>query len=238
MTTSNTETGFDQFAGEYEACCARGLALAGETKEYFARERLSWLAKYLATRRIKPPDRVIDFGCGVGDVTGLLAAQFPSAEVVGLDVSRNCIERACREHSDAGISFALVDDYSPPDEERAELLHCNGVLHHVPSAERPTVVAKMVSLVRPGGQVCLFENNPRNPGTHWVMRRIPFDRDAKMISAAGTRKLLRQSGAKVHETAFLFFFPRALRILRILEPALSHMPLGAQYGVMGEVQST
>jgi hypothetical protein len=36
-------------------------------------------------------------------------------------------------------------------------------------------------------------------------------------------------GFEVLHTDFLFFFPRALAVLRRLEPALRGVPLGAQY---------
>ena len=235
MTTHVTEAGFDRFADEYEAYCDRGLALAGESKEHFARERLAWLSKWLAAHCAGAPGQIIDFGCGIGDVTTLIAARFPSAVVTGLDISRGCVKRARRERSRPGVRFEPVDDYASSDREPADLLHCNGVIHHVPPPDRPAVVAKMVSLVRPGGFICLFENNPWNPGTHWVMRRIPFDRDAKMITPAHARRLLRRCGAEVRETAFLFFFPRALRALRVIEPFLLHVPCGAQYGVICEI---
>jgi len=50
------------------------------------------------------------------------------------------------------------------------------------------------------------------------------------------RRLLRQNGVTIRETGFLFFFPRVLGALRVLEPSLLHVPLGAQYGVIGEVR--
>ena len=168
-------------------------------------------------------------------MTALIAARFPTTEVTGLDISRGCVERARRERSGPGVRFELVDDYAASDRQPADLLHCNGVIHHVPPPDRPAVVAKMVSLVRPAGLICVFENNPWNPGAHWVMRRIPFDRDAKMITPAGLRRLLRRADAEVCETAFLFFFPRALRALRVIEPFLLHVPCGAQYGVIGKI---
>jgi len=74
-----------------------------------------------------------------------------------------------------------------------------------------------------------------NPGARLVMRRIPFDRDARMISAARARRLLRAAGFGALQPArFLFFFPRQLARLRFAEPWLSRVPLGAQYCVIGK----
>jgi hypothetical protein len=62
------------------------------------------------------------------------------------------------------------------------------------------------------------------------MRRIPFDRDAVPLSPPQARRLLQRSGfARIERPRFLFWFPRWLRPLRALEPALVGVPLGAQY---------
>ena len=83
--------------------------------------------------------------------------------------------------------------------------------------------------LRPGGFAALWENNPWNPGTRWVMRRIPFDRDAQMLFPSALRRLARAAGLQVLHTRFAFIFPRMLSLLRPLERLLSPLPLGGQY---------
>lgn len=83
--------------------------------------------------------------------------------------------------------------------------------------------------LRPGGYFAFWENNPWNPGTVAIMRRIPFDRDAIMISPTEARRLLGAAGFEVVSVDSLFYFPRMLSWLRPLEPALSRLPLGGQY---------
>ena len=86
--------------------------------------------------------------------------------------------------------------------------------------------------LRPGGLFALWENNPWNPGTRYVMSRIPFDRDAVPLAPPEARRLVRACGFEVLRTDFLFLFPRALRLMRPLEARLSRLPLGAQYQVL------
>jgi hypothetical protein len=64
------------------------------------------------------------------------------------------------------------------------------------------------------------------------MARIPFDRDAHMLSPLLTARLMRQQGFEVLHTGSLFFFPRILGALRSLERPLSGTRLGAQYLVL------
>lgn len=223
---------FDLHAADYEAQCMHGLGVSGESKEFFARGRLSFLAKFLQRTQILSPRRIVDYGCGLGDVTALLAETFPGSSTVGLDVSERCVERARRERASDTVSFATIGDDTASSNTLADLLHLNGVIHHVAPSQRPALLASLWRLIRPGGVLALFENNPLNPGTRIVMSRIPFDRDAQTVTAWGARRLLRSAGFQILETAYLFYFPRPLRALRPAERWLVKLPLGAQYGIV------
>src|SRR5262245_44355393 len=84
--------------------------------------------------------------------------------------------------------FQLFNQYEPS--ERVDLVYCNGVFHHIPVGRRAAVIDYIYRSLRPGGLFSLWENNPWNPGTRYVMSRIPFDRDAIMLTAPETRRLL------------------------------------------------
>ena len=88
--------------------------------------------------------------------------------------------------------------------------------------------------LKPGGVFSFWENNPWNPGTRYVMSRIPFDRDAITLSPPTARQLLEKGRFKILHTDFLFFFPRSLGWFRRLESHLSLFPLGAQYLVLAK----
>jgi hypothetical protein len=92
--------------------------------------------------------------------------------------------------------------------------------------------------LRPGAIFAFWENNPWNPGTRYVMRRVPFDRDAVTLSPPEARRWLRSAGFEILRTDFLFIFPRPLRWLRRLEPILSRAPLGGQYQVLCRKRSS
>jgi hypothetical protein len=84
----------------------------------------------------------------------------------------------------------------------------------------------------PGGMFALWENNPWNPGTRYIMSRVPFDKDAITMTPPETRRLLRNAGFEIVRTDFLFLFPHLLRALRPLERVLAPLPLGGQYLVL------
>jgi SAM-dependent methyltransferase len=221
---------FDSHASDYEAQLMKGLAASGELKAFFARGRVHALRAWWQRAGCPDPQRIVDYGCGIGDTSALLAEAFPESRILGVDPSERCVARARQEFSSERIAFAPLRDFAPAGKP-ADLIYLNGVVHHVPHADRPRLFKGLADWLGPGGVVALFENNPWNPGTRLVMRRIPFDRDAIPVRPAQARRLLRAAGLTPHFTGFYFYFPRWLRSLRPVERWLVRVPLGAQYGV-------
>jgi SAM-dependent methyltransferase len=222
-------TEFDSFAHDYDQALNRGLALSGEDKSYFADGRVRWLSRCL--RRMSfTPAMVLDYGCGTGTATRFLLEHLGCRRVLGLDLSERSLDVARREHAGLPAEFRLAADYRPAG--TIDLAFCNGVFHHIPPPDRPGAAGFIAACLRPGGLFAFWDNNPWNPGARWVMRRIEFDRDAQMLSAASARRLVESAGLRVMRTDYRFLFPRILSILRGIEPLVSRLPLGAQYQVL------
>ena len=220
---------FDLYSDDYDDALQRGIAVSGEDKKFFADRRVRWLATYCRAHGITPRT-VMDFGCGSGQAAPHLREQLAVRDVVGVDVSEGLLRVARRDFGSDHVRFLTPDEYAPAGQ--VDLVFCNGVFHHIPPAERPAALRYIFQSLRPGGVFALWENNPWNPGTRYVMSRIPFDRDAVTLSPPGARDMLRVAGFEVCRTDFLFIFPRVLRWLRWIEPHVSRLPLGAQYQVL------
>jgi SAM-dependent methyltransferase len=222
-------TEFDQFSSNYDTALAEGLSITGEDKHYFAHGRLAWLARCLA-KFTAQTESLIDYGCGTGTSAPLFFELLGVKEVIGLDTSVNSLAVARKTHNTAQTKFYRPDEYQPCGQ--IDLTFCNGVFHHIPPEERADTVSYIYRCLRPGGIFAIWENNPWNPGTRYVMSRVPFDRDAIMLSHLEMRRLVRECGFEALRTDFLFIFPSALRFLRWIEPSLSGLPLGGQYQVL------
>jgi SAM-dependent methyltransferase len=225
---------FDRFADNYDDTLNQALAASGEGKEFFARGRVEWLARCLGEDRGRPRS-VLDYGCGTGDTTVLLRELLQCESVVGLDVSARALERATHAHGSPTCRFLPFSQYAP--EASVDVVYCNGVFHHIPVAERSAAVDYIHRCLRPGGIFALWENNPWNPGTQYVMYRCDFDRGAVKISPPEAAGLLRKGGLEVLRTDFRFFFPHFLKALRPMEASLSRIPLGGQYQVLARKPS-
>lgn len=213
-------------AHAYDGALAQGLSLSGEDADYFAVGRAAAVHDF-ATARGRRVERICELGCGLGRNLQALAAVFPRAQLVGIDPSPEMVRLARERCVQPRITFAG----DTPADERLEfdLVFVNGVMHHVEPGERPAVMQQLRALLRPGGVLALFDNNPLNAGAMWVMRRIPFDRDAKVVLPWTLARLAKQAGFGATTIRTHFYFPNALRALRPLEPWLERVPLGAQY---------
>ena len=229
MNDPSATTEFDSYAADYELALAQGLSISGEDKNYFAQGRIAWLANCLRQLSEKPRS-ALDFGCGTGSATSYLFDLIGVESILGLDVSTKSLDVAQRTYESERVQFQLFNQYQPGEE--IDLAYCNGVFHHIPLSGRAAAINYIHRSLRPGGLFALWENNPWNPGTRYVMSRIPFDRDAITLTAPETRRLLRTGGFEILRTDFLFIFPRVLGWFRCVEPLVTQLPLGAQYQVL------
>jgi SAM-dependent methyltransferase len=227
--TEDTRKTFDCYAADYDIALARGISVSGEKKDYFAHRRIEWLRDCLKLSSARVT-RMMDFGCGTGSSSRLFFDILGIECFVGTDQSDKSLEIARRKHGSERTQFFLFDEYQ--SHGQFDLVFCNGVFHHIPPVDRATAIEYILRSLRPGGLFAFWENNPWNPGTRYVMSRIPFDRDAITLSPPEARNLLRVGGFDILRTDFLFIFPRILRWCRWIEPLCSRLPLGAQYQVL------
>ncbi|MBZ5547029.1 MAG: methyltransferase domain-containing protein [Acidobacteriia bacterium] len=220
---------FDAYADSYDHALDHALAVTGLAKDYFCKERMTWLGQCLMALG-EQPRRGLDYGCGNGSSTPLLASMLNVREVFGVDVAPKIVAKA-REHYGANhLQFATVSETTSSGE--FDLAYCNGVFHHIEKPARPAALDYVYGRLRPGGIFSLWENNPWSPAARYVMSRCAFDEDAQMLAADETKRLLQNAGFEILSTDFLFIFPAFLKSLRPLERRVYKLPIGAQYQVL------
>ena len=204
----------------------RGLRWTGETRGYFIAGRIALLRSILPSDL--PARRILDFGCGNGEATPRLSEAFGGVEVLGVDASAEAIESARRNHREPALSFATLEEV--PAEKQFGLVYAANVFHHIGPEERRSTLDWISARLADGGYFAMFENNPWNPGTRFVMRRVAFDDDAVPIPPPAALRMLRAvPGLEIARTRSLFWFPSPLSALRRLERLLDRVPFGGQY---------
>ena len=88
--------------------------------------------------------------------------------------------------------------------------------------------------MKPGGRVYVFEHNPLNPVTNWVVKHTPIDQNAILLRAGEVTRGLKEAGFEGVGTSYQMFFPPRLRFLRGVENLLRWLPFGGQYAVWGK----
>ncbi len=116
--------------------------------------------------RIRPEDRLVEIGCGVGRLTRVLASR--ARCVHALDVSGEMLERARREHPDLhGVVWVQGDGRSLagiPD-AWADGVFSHVVFQHLPDPELTYgYVREMGRVLRPGGWAAFQVSN--DPAVH------------------------------------------------------------------------
>jgi len=111
-------------------------------------------ARFLATLPLEPTDRVLDVGCGAGDLTATVAALVLDGHVVGLDPQPSLLAEA-RSRSGANQSFveapAQLLSEVITDDGSFDVIFSQSVLHWVPWADHPSILRQCRRLLRPGG---------------------------------------------------------------------------------------
>lgn len=215
---------FDQWAGGYHDLHKQSVAASGEDPEYFAIYKQRVLERLLGEGFGRP---ILDFGCGIGNLTRLLVRSFPV--VHGYDPSSESTRIAAERAP--GARFYDSVDAIPRDHYGVAVLA--NVLHHVPPAERPALVRGIVERLAPGGQLVIFEHNPLNPVTRRAVAACPFDDGVVLLWPWEAKRLLREAGLVDVDLDYIVFFPRALARLRGIEPNLGWLPMGAQVCAFG-----
>lgn len=106
-------------------------ATAWDPQQYlrFADERLRPALDLLARIPLEAPARVVDLGCGAGNITAILKRRFPAAEVTGIDGSPAMLEKARVAAPDCRFVAAEIATWTP--ETAPDLIFSNAALHWV-----------------------------------------------------------------------------------------------------------
>src|SRR5438445_6243916 len=173
---------FDRHALGYDEMHAESIRASGESTTYFAEYKLSCLI------RLGAKEPILDFGCGIGNLTEQLVKRFgrvhaydPSAE--SLRLAR---ERAPRAE--------LHGDPEEIPDGVFETVVLSGVLHHVEPSARVALLATVKEKLVPGGTVVVFEHNPLNPLTRRAVALCAFDDDAILLWPRELRRALQAAG--------------------------------------------
>lgn len=224
---------FDHYARGYEAGMENPLKqMAGSTAEDFLLPKVQILHGLLAPTQGTP--RILDFGCGTGEMLNLLKQTRPEWELAGCDLSQEMLAEARQRHASLQTQVDLADpDHFLDGPGRFDAVYASCVFHHIAPPEWVATLKRIKRLLVVGGRVVIFEHNPWNPATRWVVAHTAIDQNAILLSLNTAKALLHKSDYCVGESGFFLFGPPKWRVIRALDSLISWLPVGGQYFCSG-----
>jgi trans-aconitate 2-methyltransferase len=118
----------------------------------FQREREAPFDDLLALVRPAPGGRVVDLGCGTGELTVRLHHHVGAVETVGIDRSAEMLERAQTLH-EPGVRFERGDIGEWAAVAAWDVVAANAALHWVP--DHRGTLTRWTAALKPGGQLAI-----------------------------------------------------------------------------------
>ena len=165
---------------------AKQMADESMVRNLDAQARAIWPQEVELFRRYVLPSeaRILDAGCGTGEIASRLADLFPRASVLGVDIIDHHLNLALSRYAGLAprLSFERQSVFELKAADRSfDLTVCRHVLHSIPYPER--VIAELVRVTRRGGYLHLlpedygmlhFQRAKLDPREFWYTAAVSF----------------------------------------------------------------
>jgi trans-aconitate 2-methyltransferase len=141
--------------GYYDEYVERQVAIGVNKRHRAIRD---WALKF----GMRPDHSVLELGCGIGTLTGLLAEELGSGgSVLAIDLSPASIESAeQRLSSFDNVRLLAADVFETDLEGRFDIVVLPDVIEHIPLDNHRTLFERVSSWVKPDGFVLLHYPSP------------------------------------------------------------------------------
>jgi len=133
------------------------------------------------------PRRILDIGCGEGQITRILASIYPDAEIIGVDIDPDAVARAktvlMPGNSNRQVQYMVADANDRLPAGPFDLVHSSLTLMYV--RDVPQTLKLIYDVLNPGGYVWLRES--RNEWLVALPHSATFGRYCAMACVAALR---------------------------------------------------
>ncbi len=171
----------------------------------FEEERTAPFIDLLGLVKVRPNMKVVDLGCGTGELTSKLADTLPASDVFGIDSSPQMLEKT-QNWARSRLRFLLGDQADLNGSW--DLIFSNAALQW--SENHEVLIPRLFHCLRPSGQIAVQVPSNHNHVSHQVYREIA----SQELFASALKGYNRQSPVLSIETyASLLFQEQAQEIV-------------------------
>ena len=205
--------------GEAPGAPGTRRSIGGDERPFLPGMSRSWLlplydplTRLLGVRRIhrrlldqagvRPGQRVLEIGCGTGNLLLSAKQSQPSATVVGVDPDLTALARAHRKARRRGLAVQLDRGYAdelPYADSSVDVVLSSFMLHHVPADQREPAMREVLRVLRPGGALHLVDvgGSGDSGHRHRFTREHAVDDVPNLLRRAGFTEAV-ETGSDVH----------------------------------------
>ncbi|SHG30763.1 methyltransferase domain-containing protein [Pedobacter caeni] len=185
----------------------------------FKEQRYEPFYDLLSLVKQRPDLKVIDLGCGTGELTRKLTDHLPGARVLGIDSSAEML-RDSGVFSNENLSFECIGIKEKiQTSEKYDLIFSNAALQWIDGHE--TLFPDLISCLRPGGQLLVQVPSNHEHFTHRTLKKLaseaPFRtafkgwlRGVSVLSIDHYSQILFENGGK-EMTVYEKVYPHVLK---------------------------
>ena len=162
----------------------------GDTRALHARENI----------RAAHGDRILDIGCGPGDVLDSL----PSVDYHGFDLNQSYIDFATRHYAGRGKFYCqrVEKTFLPGDPNSFDIVIANGILHHLSDSEAGDLFALARHALKPGGRLVTFEGCYAEGQNKFARYLLSRDRGDYVRTADGYLALAAKAFSRIEHKIY------------------------------------
>lgn len=155
----------------------------------------SWLARVgrihgqlLDRAELRPGQRVLEIGCGTGNVLRTLGRRGLTIEMVGIDPDPAALRRARRKAARAKLPIRYEQAFAgelPLADESFDRVLSSFMLHHLDAGERLRALREVRRVLRPGGQLHVVDVDVTGAGKTHRNAQVAGSTAARMVAELG-----------------------------------------------------
>lgn len=148
--------------------------------------------------------RILDLGCGPGNLIIALKNSAPEAEIQGLDLDPEMLEIARRKLARAEVQAKLTEASAteiPFESSQFDVVVSTLMIHHLSHEDRQKMIREAHRVLKPGGKFYLYDfGRPKGALAHFFAKAVGLFEDVSDGVSGNYSLFLKEAGFKNIQT--------------------------------------